>query len=179
MFDISNNDIGSEAADDIAFVVSKQVKLEKIILGGNNLQDGLIVITKALKCYSPLKVIDISSNSVSATIIDKIAVVFCFQIKLQKLYLGGNNTVSARTFQVLKYFLTQTEFDITSTKMSDKDILPIVSRHVVYMQMLFLAHNEDMSATADKYDINKLPLSTTRMGVKPDKIKILNSAGKW
>ena len=178
VFDISNNDIGSEAADDIAFVVSKQVKLEKLILDGNNLQDGLIVITKALKCYSALKVVDISSNNVSATIFDKIAVVFCFQTKLQKLYLGGNNTVSAKTLQVLKYFLAQTEFDITSTKMSDKDILPIVSRHVVYMQMLFLAQCEDISATADKYDISMLPLPTTRMSVKPDKAKILNSAGK-
>ena len=37
VLDISHNDIGSEAANDIAYVISKQVKLEKLILGDNNL----------------------------------------------------------------------------------------------------------------------------------------------
>ena len=56
-FDISNNEISSETAGDIAYVRSRQVKLENLILSKNNLQDGLIAITKELKCYSALKVL--------------------------------------------------------------------------------------------------------------------------
>ena len=44
VFNVSNNDISSEAARNIAYVISRQVKLEKIILYGNNLQDGLVDI---------------------------------------------------------------------------------------------------------------------------------------
>ena len=44
VFDISYNNISSEAAGDIANLLSKEVKLEKLILGINKLKDGLIII---------------------------------------------------------------------------------------------------------------------------------------
>ena len=117
-FDISNNDISREAVDDIVYVLSRQVKLEMLILGGNNFKDGLIVMLNELKCYPTLQVLDISNNRADFTTIGRIAVTLCLQTNLQKLYFGGNNLVSARTLQALCYFLPQTTFDISCSNTS-------------------------------------------------------------
>ena len=174
VFDVSNNDINSEAASYIVYVISRQVKLEKIILDGNNLQDGLVGIVQELKCYSALKVLDISNNRASTTTIDKIAIFLCFQTKLEKLYLVGNNMVNVMTLQVLQYFLASTAFDIPCTNTSDKmteDVQKnVVFRHLSHLQILFLTHN----VSANEYDVFQLAGWN-----KSYKAKILRSAGKW
>ena len=142
--DISNNNISSEAADGIAQFLSKQVKLEILILGGNDLQDGLVVIIK--KCHQTLRILDISNNNASIITTDKVAVFLCFQTKLEKLYLSGNNLVNANTLQTLQYILC--------TNISDEakeDTQNVLSRHVTHIQALLLAHNMEISI-ADKYD---------------------------
>ena len=179
VFDISNNDISSKAANDIAHVVSKQDKLEKLILSGNNLQDGLKIIVKNLKCYSTLKTLDISDNNASTTTIDYIAIILSFKSKLEKLHLGGDNSVSPKTLQTLQYFLALTAFDIPSTKISDEvdeNVQRNVFRHMAHMQILLLEHDEDISA--NEYNIHKIHLPNTRLSLKLDKAKIYKSIGK-
>ena len=153
IFDISQNAVNSEAAGDIAHFLSKQVKLEQLILGGNNLQDGLLVIISQLKCYPTLKVLDISNNSASIKTIDCIAILLCFQAKLDKLFLGGNNSVNAQTMQILRYFLALTTFDTFYTEVNE-NIPGTISRHVVYMQILLLAYDivGFLSSTSNKCD---------------------------
>ena len=153
VFDISNNGISSEAAGDIARVVSKQVQLEKLIIGRNNLQDGLVVIIK--ECHQTLKTLDISNNNASITAIDKIVVFLCFHTKLEKLYLGGNNLVNEKTLQTLQFCLDLTAFDISCTNMSNEtkeDTKSVLSRHVAHIQTLLLAHDMKISI-ADEYDM--------------------------
>ena len=176
VFDISNNNISSEAAVNIAYVISRQVRMEKLILGGNNLQDNLMLIVKELKCHPTLKMLDISSNSASTTTIDNIAVAFlCYQTKLEKLYLCGNNSVNAKTLQVLQYFLASTAFDISCDNTNDKtrqDIENVVSRHMTYL----LEHFSLYPDISDGYDIRKLFLLTERLYSKLYKAK---SVGKF
>ena len=175
VLDISNNNISRKAAGKIAHVLSKQAKLEKLILGGNNIQDGLTKIVKGLNCYSTLKILDISNNSASFMTIDIIAVMLCFQTKSQKLFLNGNNSVNSRTIQVLRYCLALTTFDISCDETTD-DIQSIVSSHAAHMQMLFLSYNtEDFSV--NEY-MCKLPIMA-RLNLKLNKTRILRSAGKW
>ena len=143
VFNISNNDISSEAAVDIVYILSKQTNLEELILGRNNIQDGLVVIVKELIYHPTLKIVDISSNNASATIMDTIAVVLCFQTYLEKLYLGGNNLVNVKTLQSLQYLLPQTAFDIPCTNTSEEateDVSGIVSGHVAHMRALMLVY---------------------------------------
>ena len=176
VFDISNNNISSEAADGIAQIVSNQVKLEILILGGNNLQDGLVVIIK--KCHQTLKILDISNNNASIITTDKVAVFLCFQTKLEKLYFGGNNLVNAKTLQTLQYFLLLTTFDISCTNTSDEvkqDTRNVLPRHVTHIQSLLLAHNMEISVV-DKYDVCRLPLPTAELSLKHDITKI---SGKY
>ena len=144
VFDISNNDISGEAADHISYVVSKQLKLEKLILGGNDLQGNLLVIIKELKCYSTLKVLDISNNSASVTTMDMMAVVLYSQANLEKLYLGGNNIVNDKTLEALQHFFPVTKFDVSSFFLHKH-----VSSHVTHMQALLLVYYMKFSVTDD------------------------------
>ena len=172
IFDISNNSISSEAAGDIACVVSKQVQLEELILGRNNLQDGLTVIIQ--KCHQTLKTLDISSNNASITTVDKIAVFLCFHTKLEKLHLGGNNLVNDKTLQTLQYCLDLTAFDISCTNTRNEtkeDSQSVMSRHVAHIQTLLLAH--DMAAD-ELFDVCRLP--TAELSLKRDIAKI---SGKY
>ena len=150
VFDISNNDISSEAADDIVYVLSRQVKLEKLILGGNDLQDSLIVIMNELKCYSTLKVLDISNNRAGIATMDRITVILCLQTNLQMLYCGGSNFVNAKTLQALYYFLPQTIFDISCSNTSRETREDNSSKHVAHMQALLLIYYTDFSVI-DEY----------------------------
>ena len=176
VLDISDNDICSKAAGNIAHVLSKQVKLGKLILGRNRLQDGLIEIINELNCHSTLKILDISNNSASSMTIDILVTMMCFYTKLQRLFLGGNNSVNTKTIQVLQYCLALTTFDISCDETTD-EIESIVSSHAAYMQMLFWAYDTD-DFSVNKYDMCKLPVMA-RLRIKLDKTRILRSAGKW
>ena len=168
VLNISDNNINSEAAHEIGCVISRQVKLEALILGGNNLQDGLVVILKKLKHFLTLKILDISNNNAHMTTIDKIAAILCFHNRLEKLYLGGNNLVNTETLQALQCYLGPTAFDIKCC-----DDSSVAFKHVVHIEKLFFTHNADISK---EYDIYKLPVPAEKLN---DKKKILRSAGKY
>ena len=180
VFDISNNDISAEAANNIAGVISKQVRLEKLIIGGNNLQHGLIVIMNELKCHGTLKVLDISSNNADITTMDTISVVLCFQRNVENLYLGGNNLVSTRTLNVLQYFLPVVTIDISCTNTTNEtESLSAVSSHVAYIQALLLIYHTDFPVI-NKCDYDmwscRVPLPTARFN---DIIMKLRNASKY
>ena len=188
VFDISNNDISKEAVDDIVYVLSRQVQLEKLIVGGNNFQDGLIVMLNELKCYPTLQVLDISDNRADFTTTGRIAVILCLQTNLQKLYFGGNNLVNARTLQALCYFLPQTTFDIScSNTMSDETREGNSCNHVAHMQALVLIYTASIgvdSLTANNnygewrhdYERCRIPLPTPGF---TDILLMLRSASKY
>ena len=138
VFDISNNDISSKAANDIAYVLSKQVKLENVNLGRNNLQDDLIIIVKKLNHYPNLKVLDIHDNNATTEIAHFLAAFLCCQNKLEKLYLGGNDLVSIEMLQALQRFSGLTALDISWTNVSDKvkeDISCILARNTKLQEL--------------------------------------------
>ena len=178
VFDISNNDISDQAAAVIADTLSEQGELEELILGGNNLQDGLVTIVKKLRCYSTLKILDICNNSASTTTINCIAILLCFKSKLSKFYLGGNNLVEPKTLQALHFFLAETSFDVSCTinDEAEENIQRAVFRNVAHMQMLLLDHNTKI--LANEYSIYKLLSLISRLNLKYDRAKIVRSIGK-
>ena len=75
IFDFSNNNINEEAADDIAAVLSHNIKLKELYLGGNNLQSaGAIKIVNGLHDIN-LTIFNISNNNISKEAADDIAAV--------------------------------------------------------------------------------------------------------
>ena len=64
VFDVQSNNITEEAADDIATVLSQNVKVQKLWLGGNNLGTlGTIKIAESLENSTNLTILDIKFNN--------------------------------------------------------------------------------------------------------------------
>ena len=187
VFDISDNNISSEAAGDIACILSKQVNLETLIIGENNFKDGLIVMVKDLKCYPTLRMLDISNNNANTTVIDKVATILCFQTRLEKLYLGGNNLVDIVTLQTLQYFLTQTVFDISCNNLSDEareNNSGVSSRYIVHMQTLLLAYlavdgPDEFSSLFDDLKQSRIPLLKADLSLKRSIENLMRDGGKF
>ena len=103
IFNVANNNISEEAADDIAAILSHNTKLQELYPGGNNLQSaGAIKTAKSLLNVSSLTVFDISNNNVGEKAADDIAAILSHNTRLQKVCLGGNNLQSAGAMKIVK-----------------------------------------------------------------------------
>ena len=147
VFDVSNNNIGSEAADDIAVVLCSNTKLQKLYIQENNLEtSGAINIVQGLQNTLSLTELNISSNNIGSEAADDIATVLSHNTKLQMLYLQENNLETsgaikiARGLQNAKYL---TEFNISSNNISSEaaDDVATVLSHNTKLQMLYLQEN--------------------------------------
>ena len=91
MFNIGCNDIGEEAADDIAAVIRQNNQLKELSLHNNFLRtQGMIRIAKALQNVSTLTLFTIGDNSVGQEAAEYIANVLSQNTKLKELYLHNN-----------------------------------------------------------------------------------------
>ena len=89
---IDQNSITDEAADDIAFAMSCNAKLQELNLGGNDFQtSGIIKITKSLQKSSSLTSLSIDYNNVTDEAADDIVAAISCNMNLQELSLCGNN----------------------------------------------------------------------------------------
>ena len=173
-FDISNNDISSKAANDIAHILSKQAKLENINLGKNNLQDGLIVIVKKLNHYPNLKVLDISDNNATTEIAYFLAALLCCQSKVEKLYLGGNDLASIEMLQALQRFSALTALDISHTNINDEvkeDISQVLAKNTKLQELNLGGNKLTFSYIARTlYHIRSLVYFNVSNGIISDKV---------
>ena len=88
---MDNNLITEEAADDIAAVISCNIHLQELNLGGNNFQAlGTIKIAKSLQKISSLTKLYMNHNNITYEAADDIANAISCNIKLQELNLGSN-----------------------------------------------------------------------------------------
>ena len=103
VFNIGNNKVGEEAADDVCAILSLNNKLEAIYLYDNDFKTvGMIKIAKALQSTSILKVLSIGSNSVGEEAADYFSVVLSQNTELQKLYLYDNNFKTVGMIKIAK-----------------------------------------------------------------------------
>ena len=101
VFDMRNNNITEEAADDIATVLLYNMKLQQLWLGGNSLQtSGAIKIAKSLQHMIYLVVFDMEENNINKEASDDIATVLFHNTKLEQLWLGGNNILSCGAIKI-------------------------------------------------------------------------------
>ena len=150
-FNIENNYLGSEAADDIALILSQAVNLQKLLLGRNSLNTGgVIKIVNAMHQVSKLRILDISSNNIDANAADDIATFLAHNTKLSELYLGGNNLCmgTIKVMQGLKRTSTLTILDLASNNINDKvtDEIATVLSHNVKLKELYLNGNNLQAA---------------------------------
>ena len=136
VFDIINNGVGEEAADDIAAVLSHNTRLQELDFGHNSFRsDGMIKIAKALQNISTLTIFAINKNGIGKRAADDIAAVLSHNTKLQRLDFGYNHFRSAgmiRIAKALQNISTLTIFAINNNSIDEKaanDIAAVLSHN--------------------------------------------------
>jgi len=174
---ISNNNIGSGAADDIALILSHSTKLRAFYMKGNDLGTvGSKTIAQALKETSFLIELSMSNNNIGSETADDIAAVLSCNKKLQKFYIHSNNlgTIGAITiFRALKDVMFLKEFDISGNNIDSEaagEIAAVLDNNS-YLQKVHLGRNNLGSKGAIK--IARALLSTlllTDLNISSSKI---------
>ena len=84
ILNLNNSNIGEEAADDIAAVLSYNTKLQELYLSDNNFRTaGAIKIAKGLQNAINLTILDLNNNIVGEEAADDIAVVLSHKVTLK------------------------------------------------------------------------------------------------
>ena len=120
---INNNMITDKAADDIATVLSQNLKLEELNIGCNNLHAaGTVIIFKSLKFILNLKKLFINNNIITDEAADDIAAVLSQSTKLEEfdiscnyLQTGGANKI----FQGIKHIPTLIKLNIAQSMITN------------------------------------------------------------
>ena len=147
MFSISNNNIGVEAAGDIATVRSHNLSLQELYLNGNNLKEtDLISICKSLQSISTLKVLNIASNKINEEAADDISALLSHNTSINELHLFCNNLQSTGIIKIasgLQNTSSLTILNISYTSLDDEaadDITAVVSMNK-HLKELYLDGN--------------------------------------
>ena len=150
--DIYNN-ISTEAADDIAAVLSHNTKLQELHIGGNNLQSaGVMKVANGLQNVVHLRIFSMFKNYISEAVRD-IATVLCHNTELQELDLGKNDLQSAGAIMIAKGL--QNVFHLTVLSICNNNInqegagsIGTVLSHNTELQQLYLGENNLQSMGA-------------------------------
>ena len=147
VFNIDNNKVDEEAADDIATVLSHNTKLQVVKLNSNSFKTvGMIKIAKALQNISTLTKFCIYNNNVGEEAADDIATVLSHNTKLQVVNLDGNSFKTAGMIKIAKALLnisTLTQFCIYNNNVGEEaaDYVATVLSHNTKLQVVNLNSN--------------------------------------
>ena len=150
--DATNNNVGKEAADDIATILCYNTRLEQLNLGGNNLQSaGAIKIAKALQSTMKVTWLNLSSNNITEEAAVDIAAVLSHNTLLQTLDLGRNNLQSAGAIEIaraLQNTVNLTWLNLSSNNISEEavDDIAAVLSHNIKLKTIELGQNNLQSA---------------------------------
>jgi len=155
-FNIADNKIGSEAANDIAIILSYNTNLQIFSISSNNLEtSGAIKIAKGLQNITSLKEFYISNNNISSEAADDIAAVISHNNNLQKFYIGSNNIKTSGAImllQALQNLSSVLELNISENNIGNEAIafIEAVLSHNNRMQILGIGGNMMEAAGAMK-----------------------------
>ncbi|XP_065901496.1 ribonuclease inhibitor-like [Dysidea avara] len=87
---MSNNCIEVEAAEDLAAVISSNIRLEEVLIGENHLEsNGIIQIANALSLLGGLRVLDLKNTSIALVAAVSISKVILNNTMLESLFVGS------------------------------------------------------------------------------------------
>ena len=148
VFDISDNSINSQIANEIAIVLSltSSDTLQAFCASNNLLAENSIKIAKALQNCSNLRIFNMSNNNICENAVHDIAKVL-FHNKLHKLYLNNNSFKTAGMIKIakaLKNTSNLTVFNISHNsigKGAADDIATVLS-HNTKLNEIYLNNNK-------------------------------------
>ena len=150
---ISNSNIGSGAADDIATVIScSNTKLLKLSLHDDNLEaHGALNIARGLQNTSSLTEFYISNNNIGSEAADYIAAVLSQNTGLLKFYIHDNNLGTTGAIKIargLQSTSSLTEFTISNNNIGSEaanDIAAVLSQNTGLLK--FYIHDNNLGTT--------------------------------
>ena len=95
VLNLNNCNMTGQVAKDLADVIQKNSSLEELYLSNNNLKTSLILILKALKENSKLKVLSLNKNKMTELVAKGLANVIMKNSCLEELYISYNNFKSS------------------------------------------------------------------------------------
>jgi len=162
------DNMASGAADEIAAVLAHNNKLEKLNLGGNNLQtSGVILIVKQLQNVSTLTELYINDNDITEDAAEDIAVALSSNTNMQVLNLDRNHLQSVgikKLIKGLKNVITLSKLHIGSnniTKEAANDLATVLSQNT-NLQVLNLDGN-NLQAEGVRIIAKALPLTLNEL----------------
>ena len=155
-FSVMNNYLSSEAADDIAAILTHATELQQLYLSGNNLQAiGAIKIARAIQNVTTLTKLNVSNNNITHEAANDIAMILSHSTKLQLLFLDSNNLQASGAITIsraLRNTTTLVVLNLANNNISDEaadDIAAVLSCNPK-LQVLSLGENNLQTAGAIK-----------------------------
>ena len=153
-FDISSNHIKSEAADDIAAVLSHNVQLHFLQIYGNNIGNlGTIKIIKASQGLKSLTEFNISNNNIGDEAADDIATFLSQNSQLKRFNICGNSLETSggkKIASALQKISSLTSCDLSNNSIGDDavgDICAILCHNSGIINFMVDNNNFSMSST--------------------------------
>ena len=147
ILDLSFNHLGSKSADDIAIAIGNNFLLQQLWLDGNDLMtSGVVIIARALKTLSSLRILSLCSNEITDDAAEEISNVITSNVLLVDLLLGNNQLKTTGVNKIavaLSKVLTLRKLDLFNNHITPdvgEDLAATLSS-CTNLQQLFLSNN--------------------------------------
>ena len=142
---INNNQITEEAGEALASVVMHNAGLEELHLSGNNLGEGMLIVSKALEHISTLRSLDMGNNNISKEVAGKLALAISANENLEEVRLYDSKLSSSATviLQSLGTISTLKYLNFNNNQMTEEagEALASVILHNTGLEKLHLRDN--------------------------------------
>ena len=174
MLNLNSNNMTGKVAEDLANVIKSNCNLEKLGLGNNNLGPSAIVILKALKKNSQLKVLNLNGNNMTGQIAEDLANVIKNNSNLEQLGLEYSN-LGLSTTVILKALKKNSQlkvFNLNGNNMTGQvaeDLANVVKNNSGLEELYLSNNNLRSSATVilqaliDNSQLKVLKLNSNNM----------------
>ena len=151
LLNLSQNNLSSVVAEDLAIVIECSSCLMELHLADNDLKSTAVLVLQALKETKTLKLLDLNNNSMTGVVAEDLADVINCNSWLEELYLANNDLKSSAVLvlQALKETKTLKLLDLNNNGMTGvvaEDLADVINCNSC-LEELYLAGN-DLKSTA-------------------------------
>ena len=152
-FDLGNNNITNEVAEDLAEAIKSNPCLEQLELANNDLKSSADVVLQALRKNSKLKILCLHNNQMTGQVAKDLALVIRSNPCLEQLGLADNdlNLSAVVVLQALQGVTKLEVLNLENNNMTSdvsEDLATVINSHPC-LKELYLSGNDLMSGTID------------------------------
>ena len=145
LLNMNDSQITEEAGEALASVILHNMELEELHLSGNNLGEGMLIVTKALQQILSLKSLDLGYNNISKEVSDELALAIAANEQLEEVRLYNTNlkSLSVVILQSLSNISTLKYLNINNNQITKEagEALASVIMYNTGLQELYLRNN--------------------------------------